>query len=404
MKITIAAMVASGLLFAGCGSDSEGGGSSAETATLGQEAATTYSQIAYQAYSDSLETAQALDDALTALVDEPTQASQEAAKAAWLDAREPYLQTEVYRFYNGPIDNPENGPECQLNCWPMDESYVDYIEDDPDTGIINDTALPIDEETLRGKNEEGGEEFISVGYHPIEFLLWGQDNTEPAEEMPGLRPHTDYLTEGGTADNQDRRQDYLDLLGDLMIDDLQFLVDSWSPDDESNYRAGFEGGAWEDALTKMLTGMIILSGFEMAGERLQTALDNGDQEDEHSCFSDNTHRDMVQDARGIQNVWLGQYRALNSADSVDGTGIVDVVASVDPELADEITDQIEESVQLAEALRPDDSDEPFDLLISLGNTEGNAKVQALIDSLRAQEELLQEAFRRFGFSVPEPPQ
>lgn len=395
--------VATLAVLVGCGSSSSGGETGQETARLAGEAAATYSSIAYQAYSDSLALAEELDAALTAFATAGSAESQDDAKAAWLAAREPYLQTEVYRFYDGPIDNPTDGPEGSLNAWPLDEAHVDYTRDAASSGIINNTELPIDEATLRGANEAGGEENISVGYHPIEFLLWGQDDTDPSTELPGLRPATDFVTgEGGTAENQDRRGDYLDLAGDLLIDDLQQVVDAWSPDDAGNYRAGFEGGDWEAALEKMLTGMIILSGFELAGERLQVALDNGDQEDEHSCFSDNTHRDMAQDARGVQNVWLGEYAALDTANSVSGTGVREVVASLDADLAAQITTQIAESVSLAEALRPSLDDPPFDVLISLGNTEGNAKVQALIASLQAQESLLSRAFAAFGLTVPEP--
>lgn len=390
-------------VLAGCGSSSDGGGTSQETARLAGEAAATYSSIAYRAYSDSLALAEELDDALTAFATDGSVDSQDGAKSAWLATREPYLQTEVYRFYDGPIDNPTDGPESSLNAWPLDEAHVDYTRDAASAGIINNTELPIDEATLRGSNEAGGEENISVGFHPIEFLLWGQDDPDPSTELPGLRPASDYVSgDGGTAENQDRRGEYLELAGDLLIDDLQQVVDAWRPDDASNYRAAFEAGDWEDALEKMLTGMIILSGFELAGERLQVALDNGDQEDEHSCFSDNTHRDMVQDARGVQNVWLGEYEAVNTADSVSGTGVGDVVTSLDADLAERITAQIAESVALAEALRPTRDDPPFDVLISLGNSEGNAKVQALIVSLQAQENLLSSAFAAFGLSVPEP--
>jgi len=391
------------MLLGGCGGSSDDGSADPSTAALAQEAASTYAQIAHQAYSDSLATAVVLADALNALVEEPSVESHETAKAAWLAAREPYLQTEVLRFYDGPIDNPADGPEIYINAWPLDEAYVDYTQDAASAGIINDPEMPIDEAALRGANEEGGEENISVGFHPIEFLLWGQDTTDPSDELPGLRPFTDYLIdEGSTAENQDRRGAYLSLLGELLVDDLEKVVNAWSPDDAGNYRAGFEGGGWEPALEKILTGMIILSGFEVAGQRLQVALDNGDQEDEHSCFSDNTHRDMVQDVRGVQNVWLGEYQALDSAQSVSGTGVREVVASIDSALADQISQQIAQSVSLAEALRPTEADPPFDLLISLGNSEGNEKVQALIDSLRTQEDLLSTAFAAFGLSVPEP--
>jgi putative iron-regulated protein len=391
------------LLVAGCGDSGDGGDSGPTTAELGQEAASTYAEIAYRAYSDSVQMAEALDEALSAFVAAPSEANHQAAKDAWLAAREPYLQTEAYRFYDGPIDNPVGGPEIQINAWPLDEAHVDYTRDDPQAGIINDPSISVDEPTLRDKNEEGGEENIAVGFHPIEFLLWGQDDPDPSNGLPGQRPATDYVTGGsGTASNQDRRGEYLALLGALLVADLRDVVDAWRPNETGDFRAELEAGDWSPAVEKMLTGLIVLSGFEVAGQRLQVALDNGDQEDEHSCFSDNTHRDMVQDVRGMQNVWLGRYAALDPADSVSGTGLREVVASVDPVLAEEITAQIEESLSLAEALRPTQEDPPFDVLISLGNAQGNAKVQALIDSLVEQEELLSRAFTAFGFTVPQP--
>lgn len=396
-------LVGLALFAGGCGDSGDGGQLAQSTAELGQSAASTYAQIGYRSYSDSVEMAEVLDEALAAFIAEPSEMTHQAAKAAWLAAREPYLQTEAYRFYDGPIDNPVDGPEVQINAWPLDEAHVDYTRDDAEAGIINDPSIVIDEATLRDKNEEGGEENIAVGFHPIEFLLWGQDDPDPSNGLPGQRPFSDYLSDGsGTASNQDRRAEYLGLLGDLLVDDLQDVVDAWRPDEPGNFRADFESGDWSAAVEKMLTGLIILSGFEAAGQRLQVALDNGDQEDEHSCFSDNTHRDMVQDVRGIQNVWLGRYVALEPADSISGTGLREVVASVDAALADQITAQIEQSLGLAEALRPTPEDPPFDVLISLGNAQGNAKVQALVDSLVEQEDLLSRAFTAFGFTVPQP--
>ena len=73
-----------------------------------------YAEIAEASYADSIETAETLDAAIQALVADPTEANLTAAREAWIDSREPYLQTEVYRFYDGPIDNPEDGPEGGL--------------------------------------------------------------------------------------------------------------------------------------------------------------------------------------------------------------------------------------------------------------------------------------------------
>jgi putative iron-regulated protein len=44
----------------------------------------------------------------------------DAAKEAWLTARQSYGPTEAYRPYGAPIDD-DNGPEGQLNACPLDE-------------------------------------------------------------------------------------------------------------------------------------------------------------------------------------------------------------------------------------------------------------------------------------------
>lgn len=377
-------------LLISCGDDeTPAPGSDAELS----DAVATYSRIVLASYEDSLEAAVALDDAIGALLEDPSEEKLQDARDAWRAAREPYLQTETYRFYEGPIDNTEDGPEGLLNAWPLDENFIDYVADNDNAGIINDLDATIDAEALIGLNEVGGEKNIATGYHAIEFLLWGQDQDD---DGPGARPYTDFV-DGGTAANQDRRREYLRVVSALLVENLASLVDAWK-EDEDNYRADFEAEEPEVALDRMLSGMIILSGFETGGERLQTALNTGDQEDEHSCFSDNTDRDMVQDVRGIQNVWLGRYERTDGS-TVSGVGIADVVAGTDADLAEQVSDRIAESLELAEALLP-----PFDQEIMLGNDAGRARVSALIDSLDTQEDDLFEVFDAFGLSVeiPEP--
>ena len=381
-------------LVTGCGDDDADAGKdySAEMS----EASEAYAAIVEASYADALELARALDQKVHEFIDDPSEETLDAARVAWREAREPYLETEVFRFYDGPIDNPEDGPEGLLNAWPMDERYVDYVEDDgePDytTGIINDTDIELDADTLEGLNEDGGEENIATGYHAVEFLLWGQDKSDTG---PGDRPYTDYVEgEDATAPNADRRAEYLGIVSGLIVSHLQDLTDAWAEGRSTNYHHEFEEATPKERFERILTGMIVLSGFETGGERLQNALVSGDQEDEHSCFSDNTHRDMIQDVRGIQNVWQGSYTALDGT-VVGGLGVRDVVEAKDPALAAKLDEQIATSLELAEALHV-----PFDQEIKVGNDAGNARVAALIDSLRTQETLLEDVFHGFGLSVP----
>lgn len=377
------------LALAACGDDetTEAGNTSAALdEERAAEAIENYADIVHASYADSLAAAEALKVAIDSFLEEPSGDGFTAARNAWKDAREPYLQTEVYRFYDGPIDNTEDGPEGAINAWPLDESYIDYVEGDPEAGVINDDSVELDAETLLGLNEKSGEDHIMTGYHAIEFLLWGQDTSE---DGAGDRPFSDFV-EGGTGGNTARRREYLRVVTDLLIVHLEGLVEAWDPEGDDNYRAELLAAEPADAFQRILTGMIVLSGFETGGERLRVALQTGEQEDEHSCFSDNTHRDMVQDVLGIQNVYNGEYG------DVSGTSIYEVIAATDEELADTIKERIADSLELAEALEP-----PFDQEISPENEAGNARVQALVDSLFAQEKDLEDAFDLFGFEVPD---
>ena len=372
----------------GCGSDDS------SASDLGPEARDTYAKIVHASYDDAAQAAAALQAAVSAFVEAPSSARLTSARKAWLDAREPYLQTEVYRFYDGPIDNPEDGPEGFINAWPLDEVYIDYVVEDENAGIINDPSLTIDAETLESLNEAGGEKNIATGYHAIEFLLWGQD-VDP--DGPGARPYTDFATDGtGTAQNQDRRGTYLTTVSGLLASQLQSLVQAWAPAKSGSYRAEFEAVDASEAQRRILTGMIVLSGFETGRERLQPALDTGEQEDEHSCFSDNTHRDMIQDVQGMLNVWQGTYTRSDGT-KVSGVGMADLVRGKDTKLAADVTAKIEESLALARALEP-----PFDREIRTDNSAGRARVEALINSLQEQEQLLEDVFRLLGLTVPAP--
>lgn len=292
---------------------------------LKQAAIETYVDIVFASYEDSLELAIELNNALTAFVDSPSEETLSAAREAWLASNEPYGQTEAYRFYGGPIDD-EDGPEGLLNAWPLDEAYIDYVDGDADAGIVgNLTDYPkITKDLLISLNEIGAEENISAGYHAIEFLLWGQDLFE---DSAGQRSFEDYTI----AANADRRGQYLLFTGELLVENLEDMVNQWNPENEDSYRYTLQAMPPDEAIADILTGIGVLAKSELAGERMFTAYDNQDQEDEHSCFSDNTHRDIITNFMGIDNVYRGRYERIDGS-IVEGTGIADLVTAVDSAL------------------------------------------------------------------------
>ena len=345
--------------------------------------ATNYAALVHANYSDTLAGAQEMQAAIAAFVAAPSADGLAAARKAWLSARESYGQTEAFRFYGGPIDD-DKGPEGQINAWPLDEAYVDYVQGKPKAGLVNDAKFKITKANLAKFNERGGEENISSGWHAVEFLLWGQDLSETG---PGNRSFEDYVD--GKTPNADRRRQFLTVATSLLVDDLASVTEAWAPG-QKNYRARFEKGG-KESVRKIIVGLGSLSRGELAGERMEVALNSQDQEDEHSCFSDNTHRDIVTNATGIQNVWLGQYKKRDGT-MLQGPGVRDLVAAKKADLADKTTGQLAASVAAAESIPA-----PFDRAIGKG-TAGRPAVEKTIASLVAQSKLLVESASAVGIA------
>ena len=375
---------------AACSDDGDGEAGTTTTADVTHEvsdadalaAAATYADLVYAAYADVVTSAAALQTAVDAFVGAPTDATLQAAKQAWLDGRVLYGPTEVFRFYDGPIDNPEDGPEGQINAWPLDEAYIDYVSEDPAAGIINDvTGVPeITPAVLVAANTEGGEENVSTGWHAIEFLLWGQDLSTTG---PGARPLTDYTTSPAA----ERRGTYLSELADLLVKDLTAVRDAWGPD-EGSYRDTFLDDPHQ-AVSDILRGMGALSSAELAAERIAVALDTKDQEDEHSCFSDNTTVDVTGNATGIRMAYTADYPG------IDGTSVSDLVAQVDPELDATLRSELGASVAAASALSA-----PFDqLILGVDTDPGRAGLFNLVTQLQDQGKTIADAADALGYSV-----
>jgi putative iron-regulated protein len=365
-----------------------------------------YADLALAAYSDALSEARELRGQIDALLAQPNEQTLAAARQAWRDARVPYMQTEVFRFGNAVVDEWEG----QVNAWPLDEGLIDYVADDYQAvmgnpgaraNIIASQSLKIGEQQLdlselnadllASLNELGGSEVnVATGYHAIEFLLWGQD-LNGTDAGAGERPATDFATgDNATGGHNDRRRDYLTVVTDLLIRDLEAMVAEWQPG-QDNYRAELVADSVENGLRKMLFGMGSLSLGELAGERMKVALAAHSPEDEHDCFSDNTHFSHFYNAKGIENVYLGDYQRVNG-DTLSGPSLSDLVAASEPQLDEALKADLDASEAALQALVDSAaSGVHFDQLIAPGNAEGAAIVNGAIDALVEQTTRIEKA-------------
>lgn len=323
-----------------------------------------YADLALASYEQATDDARHLQDAIGKFAAAPGEATLQQAKQAWLNSRESYGQTEIFRLSGGPIDAEEGwvaeaygAPEGQLNAWPLDENMIDYTSDadgKQTTGNIIDTAglftpggeagkavdvTEITQEAISALNENGGDANVASGYHAIEFLLWGQDQdyanfTEdrvaPGAMVAGQRPISDFTT----AQHAKRRLAYLQAAAGLLVTDLDRVSSAWKKTTPANcqtdangcYRAALLGqltGADagknmppQAALKGILMGMGVFIKSEVANERIAVAVLTPSEEDEHSCFSDNTHRDISTNYQGFKNVLKAALGERSFGDSV----------------------------------------------------------------------------------------
>ena len=363
-----------------------------------------YSNIAEAKYKDALTLAKKMHRSIELFMKDPSESNFNKVKDSWLEARTVYQQTEVFRFGNPIVDDWEG----KVNAWPLDEGLIDYVDttnyyptenDFSNFNVIANKKLKVEGELVDASiintnllssklHEIGGNEAnVAIGYHAIEFLLWGQD-LNGTKSGSGNRTYTDFDLNNCTNDNCDRRREYLIAASQLLIEDLQYIHSVWSP----------KGKARQDLLNdkknglkRILIGMGSLSYGELAGERMKLGLMLHDPEEEHDCFSDNTHNSHYYNVVGINNVFLGKYKNLDGK-VVTGPSISSLLGEVDYDLNKKTKKSIKNTLKsMKKIVKSANKGVTYDMLIAEGNEKGNKLIQNAVDSLIKQSKNIELA-------------
>ena len=371
-----------------------------QVAFSSQEVLRTYADIAEAVYEDSLDTAKVLRSVIHNFVNNPTEQNLQDAKDAWLAARVPYQQSEVYRFGNPIVDDWEG----KVNAWPLDEGLIDYVEtnsygdqsDENENYVSNVIAnklikingknvstSPITKELIAEKLQEAGgvEANVATGYHAIEFLLWGQD-LNGTDAGAGSRPATDFNISNCSNGNCERRAEYLKVATDLLIDDLEEMASNWRSNGQA--RNDLMSGGTKKGLTAIITGLGSLSYGELAGERMQLGLMLHDPEEEHDCFSDNTHNSHYYDLIGMINVYTGKYVGVNGR-IISGVGLGDLVRQKNASLHNEMMNKLSETlISMNHMKKTAEAGKSYDQMLASDDDHGNQIIQDVVDHLKEQ--------------------
>ena len=367
---------------------------------------THYADIAHAMYSDSLATAETLRSAIANLTANPNQTTLLAARGAWLAARVPYQQTEGYRFGNPAVDDWEG----KVNAWPLDEGLIDYVDASYGTtadanpyytaNVIANPKISIGGKEIDAteitpallsdtlQELDGVEANVATGYHAIEFLLWGQDlnGTGPGA---GARKATDFDPDNCTNGNCDRRAQYLTAAADLLISDLKDIIAKWAEGGEARAYVTDDPA---QGVAAIVQGLGSLTYGELAGERIKLGLMLHDPEEEHDCFSDNTHNSHSYDQIGMVAIYNGRYVRVDGS-VVEGPGLASLITAKDAATAAAIEGAMNNATGKLANLKAtaDARIMAYDQMLGEGNAEGNMIIQAVVDALVAQAKAIEKA-------------
>ena len=289
-----------------------------ETLTESQQSAVhelmdRYLQQASADFGNAQSELQALQLAVETLIASPDTDSLEAARAAWLDALNAYEVTLLHRYY-AELILPEQDYlnlvqlDYRLNQWPILPGYIDAVANYPDSGIVFDPSVTIDAATLTEIHGQFDIAEAALGFHVLEFLLWGD-----GQSLNGPRGVGDFVAAAGLSDEQvesglsieqlpnNRRRDLLLEVTTLLNSDYEAVYLLWTKHvpDFQRRAANQTASALLDHLLQAVNAMLT---EELLVRSLYPLLNGNYDESLQSLYSNATQSNVMALVSSIENV------------------------------------------------------------------------------------------------------
>jgi len=291
------------IFFAGCKKNDAGSSNTpADFNTLQATVITNFvNNVALTGYVTLQTKATTLNTAVINLNTSATEANLTIAKNAWKDMRITWEQCEGYLF--GPVEDNEYDPET--DTWPVDYVQLDSLLNSSNTLTLND----INNLSVRSLK----------GYHPIEYILFGQGGARTAASITA------------------RQKLYVVSLSQHLKNVAGALYNSWAPT-SGNYAAEIltAGAASNTQFPKnqdvfvAITNSMIDICDEVATGKMYEPWATSNPAIVESPFAGTSAADFKNNIIGAYNVYLGRFNA-------DGTGINQLVRAKNISLDNEIS-------------------------------------------------------------------
>lgn len=322
----------------------------------------------YTQMSDALSKAQELDSIITSFLHHPNPLALEEAQAAWVHAYSAYIKVsyfdQVPRFEKPQFreqDDTYRHIQERLDSWPIEPGYIDYLPLYPLSGIVNDLTLKMEQDDISAQHGFSDLRFASLGFHPIEFILFSIDGkrsakdfipqensvevvsadtlpketqesfdeTETEEDNQDHEAHDHVHVQVDGPQNHNRRRDYLRLLSGLVVKNLQKLTDRWEP------AHGYYAKQWrqpqpaQQFASLSLIYQAVLDSLQntLLEKHIQPLMNQTSPDDLRSPFSGQDVNNMLDLLIGIENLFNME------------NGFISEIKKQDAETADKLTAQ-----------------------------------------------------------------
>jgi len=251
---------------------------------------------------------------IVTLADHVSSENLSLSKQAWLDAHSAYELTTLHRYFATQLLGEQNSLalmqlQYQINHWPIIPGYIDYVNGYPDSGIVYDINVTLDVDSIREQHGAFDIYEVTLGFHVIEFLLWGYDTdsvARPAADFDAVLELTPEETESGYSLEQlsnNRRRLFLSVAADTLVEDFRALQSLWLTE-ESSIRQRIESTSGTELIVILADSMSAMLNQELLIRSLYPMLNGDFVESIQSPYSRSTQNAVSSQLSGLERLLL----------------------------------------------------------------------------------------------------
>lgn len=195
----------------------------------------------------------------------------------------------------------------------LQPGYLDAVQDYPFSGIVNDISILLNADNLRQQHGLTDNSEVSLGFHALELLLWGEQGQRQFSDFQAIAAITSEQNAAGltTVDlANNRRRTLLRLIGQLLADDIQRLRQDWQ-NPQSVISQSYLRLAPPQRHAGAQQAVAYMLSVELIGQLGQ--LNHSDKYNHHNQFAGDTYRSSLASLNGLEHLLIsGETPLLNS--------------------------------------------------------------------------------------------